>query len=181
MHSTEPHVAEVLQTVGGHRTRASLDGFRVVLVPFTHSSIGDSMVTRNARGPRVARPARHDTVETKMLTATATLAQMSNNYNDHMDWGNGSTWVMVVIMVVVTVAIVGGIIWAIVFSSRSANHPGPIAGPTGPTAAGPPRPALRPRRDRDRGLQRTPFRTRLKPHQEPTALARSSTVWPETR
>ena len=75
---------------------------------------------------------------TKMITATATLAQMSGNYNDHMDWSNGSTWVMVVIMVVVTVAIVGGIIWAIVFASRSANHPGQgggtIAASTGPSA-----------------------------------------------
>jgi putative membrane protein len=69
-----------------------------------------------------------------MLPATATLAQMSGNYNDHMDWGNGSTWVMVVIMVLVTLAIVGGIIWAIVFASRSPSHPGPAAAPTGPSA-----------------------------------------------
>jgi putative membrane protein len=76
----------------------------------------------------------------KMMAATAaaTLAQVSGNYNDHMDWNDGSTWVMVVIMVVVTVAIVGGIIWAIVFASRSANYRGPGAGSTaastGPSA-----------------------------------------------
>ncbi len=69
-----------------------------------------------------------------MTAALATLAQMSGNYNDHMDWNNGSGWVMVVIMIVVTLAVVGGIIWAIVFASRSAHHPGAPAASTGPSA-----------------------------------------------
>jgi len=91
------------------------------------------MVMRK-QGARVDRPAGPETSEDEMLTATATLAQMSGNYNDHMDWNNGSTWVMVVVMIVVTLAVVGGIIWAIVFASRSAHHPGVPAAPAGPSA-----------------------------------------------
>ena len=99
----------------------------------------------------------------------ATLAQMSGNYNDHMDWNNGSGWVMAVVMIVVTLAVVGGIIWAIVFASRSAHHPGAPTAPTGPSARESPRPALRPRRDRHRRLQRTPFRARLTRLTDPKA------------
>jgi putative membrane protein len=69
-----------------------------------------------------------------MTAALATLAQMSGNYDDRMDWNNGSTWVMAVVMIVVTLAVVGGIIWAIVFASRSAHHPASLAAPTGPSA-----------------------------------------------
>lgn len=57
-----------------------------------------------------------------MLSAIATLAQMSGDYGDHMDWGDGSTWVMFLVMTVTALAIVAGVIWAIVFASRSANQ-----------------------------------------------------------
>jgi putative membrane protein len=73
-----------------------------------------------------------------MPISMATMAQMSGNYNDHMDWSDGSTWVMAVVMVVVVLAIAGGIIWAIVFAARSANPTGPqaatVASPAGPSA-----------------------------------------------
>jgi len=69
-----------------------------------------------------------------MMTALALLGQMSGNYGGHMDWNDGSNWVMALVMTVVTVAIAGGIIWAIVFASRSTNHTGPATTPTGPNA-----------------------------------------------
>ena len=73
-----------------------------------------------------------------MVTATATLAQMGGGYNNRMDWNDGSSWVMVVVMMVIAVAVLGGIIWAIIFASRSANRAGPgavaAASPVGPSA-----------------------------------------------
>jgi putative membrane protein len=70
-----------------------------------------------------------------MITAAATLAQMRGDYDDHMDWDDGGTWVMVALMIVVTVAIVGGIIWAILLAARSANQAGPRLVPSsGPSA-----------------------------------------------
>jgi putative membrane protein len=65
-----------------------------------------------------------------MLVATTALAQRGGGYDDHMGWGDGSTWVMMVVMIVVTLAVVGGIIWAIVFASRSANQHGSVVAPT---------------------------------------------------
>lgn len=70
-----------------------------------------------------------------MITATATLAQMGGGYNDRMNWNDGSSWVMVTMMIVITVAVVGGIVWAIIISSRSATRTGPSpAQATGPNA-----------------------------------------------
>lgn len=68
-----------------------------------------------------------------MTAARATLAQIPGNYNDHMDW-SGSAWVMAVVMILVGLAVVGGIIWAIVFASRSAHDSGTLAAPNGPSA-----------------------------------------------
>jgi putative membrane protein len=70
-----------------------------------------------------------------MVIAATTLAQMGGNYDGHMDWDDGSTWVMVTVMILVTVAVVGGIIWAIIFASRSSNRAGSIGAPV--ASAGP--------------------------------------------
>lgn len=68
-----------------------------------------------------------------MVTGTAVLAQMYGGYGDGMGYDGGWSWAMMIIMVVVTVVVVGGIIWAIVFASRSGS-----AGSVGlPPSAGP--------------------------------------------
>ena len=70
-----------------------------------------------------------------MVTATATLAQMGGGYDDHMEWDDGRTWVMITLMIVVTVAIVGGIVWAITLAARSGAHTDPrSASAAGPSA-----------------------------------------------
>lgn len=70
-----------------------------------------------------------------MVTAIATLAQMGDGYNDHMDWDDGASWLMITLMIVVTVAVLGGIMWAIIFTARSANRTGSgSAPPSGPNA-----------------------------------------------
>jgi putative membrane protein len=84
--------------------------------------------------PRHAGRTGSAAVEVETMTALATLAQMSGGYGGHMDWNDGSSWVMAVVMIVVSVAVVGGIIWAIVFASRSTSHAGPPATPAVPGA-----------------------------------------------
>jgi len=74
-----------------------------------------------------------------MTSTIAALAQMGGGYDDHMGWDDGSSWAMVAVMTIVVLAIVGGIVWAIVFASRSA-HPG---GRHGPTPSSPPPPTAR--------------------------------------
>jgi putative membrane protein len=72
-----------------------------------------------------------------MSGAIVTLAQMSRDYGDHMDWGDGAGWVMFFVMTATALAIVVGVVWAIVFASRSANQganrPG-AAATAGPSA-----------------------------------------------
>jgi len=66
------------------------------------------------------------------MVLALTLAQMMGGYyDDHMDSSNGIGWAMVAMMIVFAVVLLAGIIWAILHTTRSSNHPGP---PTPPAA-----------------------------------------------
>ena len=61
-------------------------------------------------------------------------AAVADRGGDHMDWGDGGTWAMVVIMVLFGLAIVGVLAWAVA-GSRQHQQAGPAA-PSAPTGAG---------------------------------------------
>jgi putative membrane protein len=55
------------------------------------------------------------------MNVGAIVAQMYSG-DDHMDWDDGTTWVMLGLMAVAVLAVAGGIVWAIVGTTWSSRH-----------------------------------------------------------